>query len=121
MFEVKCDSDRQRLDIIADQALSAKEFQTIISAIKSNACQLSPGFVVAVDFRGMWVEDPFLNERFKLLQEALLECGARKIGTLLDNPAVRMRLSQQGQKTRSNEITRRFYDLKEWEEFLSRP
>jgi hypothetical protein len=121
MFDVKCDSDKQRLDIVADQALSAQEFQTIISAIKSNACQLAPGFVVAVDFRGMWVEDPFLNERFKLLQEALLDCGARKVGTLLDNPTVRMRLSQQGQKTHSNEITRRFYDQDEWEKFLSQP
>jgi len=121
MFDVKCDSDKQRLDIVADQALSAEEFQTIISAIQSNARQLSPGFVVAVDFRGMWVDDPFLNERFKLLQEALLDCGARKIGTLLDNPAVRMRLSQQGQMTRSNEITRRFYDQDEWEKFLSQP
>jgi hypothetical protein len=121
MFEVRCDSDKQRLDIVADQALSAEEFQTIISAIKSHACKLSAGFVVAVDFRGMWVEDPFLNERFKLLQEALLDCGARKIGTLLDNPAVRLRLSQQGLKTRSNEITRRFYDPEEWEEFLSQP
>jgi len=83
MFDVKCDSDKQRLDIVADQALSAEEFQTIISAIQSNARQLSPGFVVAVDFRGMWVDDPFLNERFKLLQEALLDCGARKIGTLI--------------------------------------
>ncbi len=121
MFEVKCDSDKQRLDIVADQALSPEDFQTIIAAIKSHACALSPGFVVAVDFRGMWVDDPFLNERFKLLQEALLECGARKIGTLLDNPAVRMRLSQQGQRTRSNEITRRFHDPREWEEFLARP
>ncbi len=119
MFEVRCDADKQRLDIVADQALSPEEFQTIISAIKSQACHLSPGFVVAVDFRGMWVEDPFLNERFKLLQEALLECGARKIGTLLDNPAVRLRLSQQGQFTRSNEITRRFHDQKEWETFLA--
>ena len=121
MFEVKCDSDKQRLDIVADQALSSEDFQTIISAVRSNACKLSPGFTVAVDFRGMWVEDSFLNERFKLLQEALLDCGARKIGTLLDNPAVRLRLSQQGLKTRSNEITRRFYDPDEWENFLSRP
>jgi hypothetical protein len=32
-----------------------------------------------------------------------------------------MRLSQQGLKTRSNEITRRFYDQDEWEKFLSQP
>jgi len=121
MFEVRSDSDKQRLDIVADQALSPEDFQAIISAIKSNAGELCPGFLAAVDFRGMWVEDPFLNERFKLLQEALLDCGARKIGTLLDNPAVRLRLSQQGMKTRSNEITRRFYDLDEWKNFLSQP
>ncbi len=119
MFEVKCDKNVQRLDVIADQALSPEDFQAIISAIKSGACQLTAGFVVGVDFRGMWVEDPFLNEQFKLLQEALLECGARRIGTLLDNPAVRLRLSQEGQRTRSNEITQRFNDPLEWEQFLS--
>ena len=119
MIDVKSKAEDQRLIIIADQALSPEDFQAMIHDVKTEAVKLNPGFVVAVDFRGMWVDDPFINERIKLLQEALLAVGARKIGTLLDNPAVHMHLSQEGQRTSSNVITRRFYKEKEWEKFLS--
>lgn len=121
MIEVKSNLDKQRLYIIADQALNPDDVNNIIDRMKIEVKNLPPGFVVAVDFRGMWVKDPYLNERIKTLQEALLACGARKIGTLLDNPAVRMRLSQEGQRTRSNVITQRFYTEREWEEFLTKP
>jgi hypothetical protein len=121
MIKVKSYPDKQRLDIIADQSLNKADFKAIISDVKSEATQLKKGFVVAVDFRGMWVEDPLLNAHFKMLQEALLKIGASKIGTLLDNPAVHMRLAQEGQKTNSNQITRRFHDEKKWEEFLAIP
>lgn len=121
MIEVKSDAENQRLYIISDQALNPDEVQEIISRMRVEVKNLHPGFAVAVDFRGMWVKDPYLNERIKTLQEALLACGARKIGTLLDNPAVRLRLSQEGQRTRSNEITQRFYTEQEWEKFLAQP
>jgi hypothetical protein len=74
-----------------------------------------------VDFRDMRVEDPLINEQISLLQEALITSGACRIGTLLNNQNVRMRLIQTGMKTRSNEITQRFDDLKKWENFLSQP
>jgi hypothetical protein len=119
MIEVASNTDTQRLYVTADQALSPEDVQGIIRAIQTEAGKLQPGFAVAVDFRGMWVNDSYLNERIKVLQEALLTCGARKIGTLLDNPSVQMRLSQEGLKTRSNEITRRFYDEQEWEAYLA--
>jgi len=119
MIEVKCFPEKQRLDIIADQSLSEKDIQVIIKNVKAEAAQLQTGFVVAVDFRGMWVEDPLLNEQIKLLQEALLNIGASRIGTLLDNPTVYMRLAQEGLKTSSNQITSRFYDEKKWLEYLA--
>lgn len=121
MIEVKSNMDNQRLYIVADQALSPEDVQSIISEIEIESGKLRPGFAVAVDFRGMWVKDSYLNERIKALQEALLACGARKIGTLLDSLSVQMRLSQEGLKTHSNEITRRFYNEQEWEEFLAEP
>ena len=121
MIEVDCNDETQRLNITADQALSSDDIQGITRSIEAEACKLKPGFVVAVDFRGMWVNDPYLNEGLKLLQEALLNCGARKIGTLLDNPSMQMRLTQEGQKTRSNEITKRFYDEQAWEAYLAQP
>jgi hypothetical protein len=121
MIEVKSNAEIQRMDVIADQALTPDEIQGIIDAIKAEASKLTPGFVVAVDFRGMWVNDSYLNERIKGLQEALLSCGARKIGTLLDNPSVQMRLSQEGFRTNSNQITQRFYDEQQWEEYLAQP
>ena len=119
MIEVKCFPKKQRLNIVADQSLSEKDIQVIIKNVKAEATQLQTGFVVAVDFRGMWVEDPLLNEHIKLLQEALLNIGASKIGTLLDNPTVHMRLAQEGLKTSSNKITSRFYDEKKWLEYLA--
>jgi hypothetical protein len=119
MIEVKAYPDRQRLYIIADGALSVENFQHIIETLKLEAGKLNPGWVAAVDFRGMRVEDPYLNERIKLLQEALLATGAQKIGTLLDSQNVRMRLSQVGMGTHSNKITQRFSDGKKWEAFLA--
>jgi hypothetical protein len=121
MIEVQAHPDSQRLYIIADCALNARDFQSIITTLKFEARKLGPGWVAAVDFRGMQVEDSYLNERITLLQEALLTCGARKIGTLLDSQNVRMRLSQSGMKTHSNEITQRFDDKQMWENFLAQP
>jgi len=69
----------------------------------------------------MWINDPFINKQFALLQEALLAGKARKIGTLLDSDPLKMRLGQSGAQTRSNELTRRFHDPEEWERFLSEP
>jgi len=121
MIEVKAYPDRQRLDITADCALSPADVQHIIETMKLEAGKLSPGWAAAVDFRGMQVQDSSLNEQIELLQEALLKNGAHKIGTLLDNQYVRMRLIQAGMSTHSNEITQRFADKKEWESYLAQP
>jgi hypothetical protein len=121
MIEVKAYPDRQRLYIIADCALSPADCQHIIETLKLEAKKLDQGWVAAVDFRGMQVEDPYLNEQIELLQEAVLKNGAHKIGTLLDNQYVRMRLIQAGTSTRSNEITQRFADKQEWESYLAQP
>ena len=119
MIEVKAYPDRQRLYIIADCALSAEDFQNIVETLKLEAGKLGSGWVAAVDFRGMQVADPYLNERIELLQNALLTSGARKIGTLLDSQNVLLRLSQSGMHTHSNEITQRFDNEQRWEAFLS--
>jgi hypothetical protein len=121
MIEVNAHPDRQRLYIIADSVLSPEDFQYIIESLKLEAGKLDQGWVAAVDFRGIQVEDPYLNEQIELLQEALLKAGAHKIGTLLDNQYVRMRLIQAGMSTRSNEITQRFDDEQKWESYLAQP
>lgn len=119
MIVVKADRKQQRLSIVADGALSRNDFQRIIKTLEKESGKLDPGWVAVVNFKGMRVEDHYLNEQLKMLQEALLTNGARKIGTLLDNQNVRMRLNQTGMETRINEITQRFTDEEKWEAFLS--
>lgn len=119
MIEAKFDSSHMRMNITINQALTAQEMKVLIEQIELETSGLERGWTAAVDMRGMWVSDPFITSQFMLLQDALINCGAGKIGTLLDNDAVRMHLGQAGQKTQSNKITQRFYDPQKWEQFLA--
>lgn len=119
MYSAKADPDRQRMDILISQALNAEEFRQIIEAIEHEATQLKPCWIAAVDLRGMWVDNPYVNKQFEGIQKTLLDCQAGKIGTLLDNASVKMHLIQAGTRTCSNVITRRFIDPGDWERFLS--
>jgi hypothetical protein len=119
MVAVKTDLERQRMDIVIDQALSPDELQSLLNAIRLEAGHLTPCWVAAVDLRGMWVDNPFINEQFEALQRTLLDGQAGRIGTLLDNDSIKMRLLQAGSRTCSNAITRRFFKTEEWEHFLS--
>jgi hypothetical protein len=107
--------------VSSDQAMTPEEFQRLVEAVEREAARLKPGWAAAVDFRGMWVNDSFVNEQFRQLQDALLAGKAGKIGTLLDSDALKMRLWQSGTQTRSNEMTLRFHDSDEWERFLAEP
>jgi len=121
MFAAKADPDRQRMSIVSDQALMPDDFQQLVQGVEREAARLSPGWVAAVDLRGMGIDDPFINEQFGLLQKAFLAGKACKIATLLDSDPLKMRLGQSGAQTRSNDLTRRFHDPAEWERFLSEP
>ena len=121
MFTAKAIPDRQRMDVCIDQALTPAEFRQLIEAVGKEAALLKPGWAAAVDLRGMWISDPFVNEQFRSLQDALLSGRAGKIGTLLDSDSVKMRLWQAGTQTRSNALTKRFHDPAQWERFLSEP
>ncbi len=118
MISVKADPNRQRMDIVCDQALTPADFETLVGQVNSGAAKLRPGWVAAVDFRGMWLNDAFINERFVELQNALLSGKAGRIGTLLDSDALKMRLWQSGVGSGSNVLTKRFFDQKKWEAFL---
>lgn len=119
MFVAEADLVQNRLWITANQALHAEDFDFLMHQICCEANKLDAGWAAAIDLRGMWVEDLFFGEQIKKLQETLLECGAAKIGTLLDNTSIQMFLGQAGLKTRSNEITQRFFNEKNWIEFLT--
>ncbi len=121
MSGAKADPDRQRMDIVIDQALSPEDFDRLINAVKVEAAQLKSGWAAAVDLRGMWVDDPFINQQFEALQDALLKSQAGKIGTILESDPIMMHLWQAGTRTQSNVITQRFFNLEEWEKFLSQP
>lgn len=121
MFSAKADPDRRRMAVSSDQALTPDEFEQLIQSVGHEAASLKPGWAAAVDFRGMWISDSFVNEQFRKLQDALLAGKAGKIGTLLDSDALKMRLWQSGTQTRSNERTQRFHDESQWERFLSEP
>ncbi len=119
MYSAKAALDRQRMDVRVDQALTREEFRKLIEAVGEEAASLKPGWAAAVDLRGMWISDPFVNEQFRSLQDALLSGKAGKIGTLLDSDSLKMRLWQAGTQTRSNALTQRFHDVDQWERFLS--
>jgi hypothetical protein len=119
MIKAEADLARQRLMITADQALSPRDFDCLMEQIRREAARLGPKWAAALDLRGMWIEDLYFGERMEVLQSVLLEYGARKIGTLLDNSSIQKYLGQAGVKTHSNEITQRFFSEKSWEEFLS--
>ncbi len=121
MYGAKANPDRQRLDIVIDQALSPEDFDRLINAVKVEAAQLKSGWVAAVDLRGMWVDNPFINQQLEALQDALLKTKAGKIGTLLESDPILMHLWQAGTRTQSNVITKRFFILEDWEKFLSQP
>ena len=120
MIDAEADPTCNRMNITSDQELTDQGLKSLNEKIRLESAHLQSGWVAAVDLRRMWVNDPFLNERLQGLQRTLLDCGAGKIGTLLDSDAIRMRLGQAGLKTRSNQITQRFYDAEEWEDFLAR-
>jgi hypothetical protein len=119
MFIAEADFAKNRLYITANQALNPDDFDTLIKQICCEASKLQPGWAAAIDLRGMWIEDLFFGDRIKLLQSTLLECGAARIGTLLDNTSIQTYLGQAGLKTHSNKITERFFNEKSWEEFLT--
>jgi hypothetical protein len=119
MYDVRTNLSRQRMDIACDEALTTGDFERLLEAIREQAGDLQPGWTAAVDFRGMWVSDPFVNELFQRLQSMLLDQHAGKIGTLLEGDPLKMRLWQAGAGTGSNVLTRRFHDAAEWERFLA--
>lgn len=119
MYTAKADPQRQRMDIVCDEALSGDDFERFLESIRLEARHLQSGWSAAVDFRSMWISDSFINERFQRLQTRLLELHAGKIGTLLDSDALKMRLWQSGTASGSNVLTRRFHDPAEWERFLA--
>lgn len=120
MFHAKAVPEVQRMDVRIDQALTGDEFRQLVEEVGRAAGELRPGWAAAVDLRGMWINDPFVNEQFCRLQDALVSGGAGRIGTLLDNDALKMRLWQAGCQTHSNALTERFHDPARWEDFLRR-
>ncbi|RPI31335.1 MAG: hypothetical protein EHM70_11740 [Chloroflexota bacterium] len=119
MVEIKADPEGHRMNITLDCALTVIDFTRVISQIQEESTSLEPGWTAAIDLRGMWIDDPFFIDQLRLLQQTIVECGAKKVGTLLDHVAIQMQLGQAGNKTRANEIARRFYNLSEWEQFLA--
>jgi hypothetical protein len=121
MVKVEAEISRNILYITADQALGTQECEQLIDNIRIEAQKLGQTWVAAVDLRGMWIEDLFFCDSIKHIQTTLLECGAHKIGTLLDNTSIQMFLGQAGMKTHSNEVAQRFFNQTNWEAFISEP
>jgi hypothetical protein len=118
MIKAEADLAKERMNILADQALTPEDLRNLLEQIEREACKLDSDWVAAVDLRGMWVENLFFCEQMALLQKTLLLCGARKIGTILDSTPIQLYLGQAGMKTRSNEVTQRFFNEKSWRQFI---
>jgi hypothetical protein len=119
MYAAKADPQHQRMEIIIHEALSTGDLHQLLESIEREATRLKPCWIAAVDMRGMWVDNPYINIQFEAIQKTLMACQAGKIGTLVDNASIRMHLIQAGTKTCSNVITRRFFDVGDWERFLT--
>lgn len=109
---------KRQLLVKADQAISQEDMDQLIDCIRIEARHLPPGFAAALDLRGVWIADPYFYERIKNLQLTLIDLGAAKIGTLIDNYVMHILLGQAGQRTRANLIAKRFYDEREWQLYL---
>jgi hypothetical protein len=118
MIKAEADLAQQRMLIVADQAMKCEELESLIEQIKHEAVKLQPGWVAAIDLRGMWIEDLFFCEQAQNLQSTIIESGAGKIGTIIDSSSIQMFLGQAGIKTHSNEVTQRFFNEASWKLFL---
>lgn len=118
MVGAQADPSKQKLNIRADEAISPEDMQRLIARIQVEAKKLEPGWVAAIDLRGVWVSDPNFYEQIKRLQKALIDLGVRKVGTLIDNYVIQILLGQAGSRTNANMITKRFYTEQEWNQFL---
>ena len=119
MFAVKADPARQRLNCKITGAITEEELKNAADLIKGEATKLSPGWAAAVDLRGMGAVSPAQMAALGQAQKAILETGARKMGTLLRDPKLEMQLSRAGGKAGVNDMTQRFVNEAEWERFLA--
>lgn len=110
--------EKQQLNILVDQAVTPEEMDNLISAIQAEASKLQPGWTAALDMRGIWICSPYFYEEIKHLQQSMIEFGASRIGTLIDNYVIKILLGQAGLRTHANVIAQRFYEEKEWKAFL---
>lgn len=118
MVGAKALIEKQQVYIQVDQAVTPEEMDTLIAAIEVEAAALKPGWTAALDMRGIWVNSPYFYEEIKNLQQAIIRCGASRIGTIIDNYVIKILLGQAGLRTNANVIAQRFYDEKEWLNFL---
>lgn len=118
MVSAQADPSKQILNIRADEALCPEDMDNLIACIQEEVKKLAPGWVAAIDLRGIWISDPHFYEELKHLQQTLLDLGVRKIGTLIDNYVIQILLGQAGARTKANEIAKRFYKEQEWIQYL---
>jgi hypothetical protein len=119
MYEVKAEPQKQRLNIKISASISEEEGVEILRLIKQEVAKLKPGFVTAIDFRGVAVFAPALNSSLEQAQRILMGAQVGKVGTLLNSNILKMQVSMVGQKTQINKtVLERFDDEAQWKKFL---
>ena len=118
MHQVKADPSRQILYLTITSKIEPEDAPQIITRLKQEITKLKPGYMAAIDLRGLTVINPNLNNALLELQKILVAGQPEKISTLLSSAVLKMQINQAGHKSGINLNAQRFDDEAAWKQFL---
>ena len=118
MHSIKADPIRQRLLMSVSGRPTNDEIEKLTAETMAEVGKLRPGYVVAIDLRGMAVLDQESAIGIARVQKVMISGSPSKVGTLVDNQILMLQLSRQGKAADSNRLTERFMDEPAWHQFL---
>jgi ABC-type transporter Mla MlaB component len=118
MYQVKANPSIQRLNLTIDSNIAEKEAEKILALLRQETAKLKPGYVAAIDFRGVTVLAPVLKEAIQQAQLILVSSQPSKVGTLLESSVLKMQISMSAQKTGLNDKVQRFDNEVAWKRFI---
>ncbi len=118
MHQVKADPSRQILHLTITSKIEISDAPKILAQLRQEIVKLKPGYVAAIDLRGLTVINPELGNSLQEFQNILVAGQPKKVGTLLSSAVLKMQINQSGQKTGINPNAQRFDNEAEWKKFL---
>lgn len=118
MYQVKANPLTQQLNLTIDSNVDENDAKRILTLIRQETAKLKPGYVAAIDFRGIAVLSPLLKDAIHEAQTILVKTQPSKVGTLLNSNVLKMQMSMSAQKTGLNDKVQRFDNEADWKKFL---